>query len=148
MNQDELATALVLADATTLLLLAEDHAEGAAWQTQIAFDHRAVVHQATGMIMVQLGSTIAAAFARLQAHAYAESPTAEVATMWSADACDSTPPRTDRSHRLSRKIPSRDCRAKWAVSTVPSMTPSATDAESLVTPPRICPHGLERFWHA
>lgn len=72
MDNDELATALVLADATTLLLLAEDHADGAEWQTQISFDHRAVVHQATGMIMVQLGSTIAAAFARLQAHAYAE----------------------------------------------------------------------------
>jgi AmiR/NasT family two-component response regulator len=72
MDNDELATALVLADATTLLLLAEDHAEGAEWQTQVSFEHRAVVHQATGMIMVQLGSTIAAAFARLQAHAYAE----------------------------------------------------------------------------
>jgi len=72
MDKDELATALALADATTLLLLAEDHADGAEWQTQISFDHRAVVHQATGMIMVQLGSTIAAAFARLQAHAYAE----------------------------------------------------------------------------
>jgi hypothetical protein len=72
MNKEELATALVLADATTLLLLAEDHAGGAAWQTQLAFDQRAVVHQATGMIMAQLGSTLAAAFARLQAHAYAE----------------------------------------------------------------------------
>ena len=72
MNQEELATALVLADTTTLLLLAEDHADGAVWQAQVAFDHRAVVHQATGMVMAQLGSTIAAAFARLQAHAYTE----------------------------------------------------------------------------
>ncbi len=74
-NDEEVGTALVLSDATTLLLLAEDHAHDAAWQAQVAFDQRAVVHQATGMIMVQLGSTIAAAFARLQAHAYTENRT-------------------------------------------------------------------------
>jgi len=72
MNHDELATALVLVDATTLLLLAEDHGAGANRQAQVAFEQRAVVHQATGMVMVQLGCTIAAAFARLQAHAYGE----------------------------------------------------------------------------
>jgi GAF domain-containing protein len=74
-SDEELATALVLADTTTLLLLAEDHGDGAAWRAQVAFEQRAVVHQATGMIMVQLGGTIAAAFARLQAYAYAEDRT-------------------------------------------------------------------------
>jgi ANTAR domain/GAF domain len=72
LNREDIGTALILADATTLLLLAEDHGSGVNWQTQVAFEQRAVIHQATGMIMVQIGSTIAAAFARLQAHAYAE----------------------------------------------------------------------------
>jgi ANTAR domain len=73
LDSDDIRTALVLADVTTLLLLAEDHGSTPRWQTQVAFEQRAVIHQATGMIMVQLDSTIAVAFARLQAHAYAES---------------------------------------------------------------------------
>jgi hypothetical protein len=77
---DDVGEVLVFADTATLLLLAEDHADAANWQAQAELDHRAVVHQATGMIMVQLNSTMAAAFARLQAHAYAESrPLAEIA---------------------------------------------------------------------
>jgi GAF domain-containing protein len=72
LDNDELFDALVFADTVALLLLAEEHADTATWQAQADYDHRAVVHQATGIIMVQLGGTIAEAFARLQAYAYAQ----------------------------------------------------------------------------
>lgn len=68
---EEIADALVFADTVTLLLLAEDHAEGD-WQVSAYDEHRTVVHQATGMVMAQLGGTIRGAFDRLRAHAYAE----------------------------------------------------------------------------
>ena len=77
----QLADALALADAVTVLLLHQDaprsEANGAARErprpgsTQPA-THRAQVHQATGMISVQLGVSLAEALVRLRARAYAD----------------------------------------------------------------------------
>jgi hypothetical protein len=72
----ELADVLVLADITLQLLL--DAASGISGSpgyrplTGLS-DRRAVVHQATGMISVQLGVSIEEALARLRAHAFAAS---------------------------------------------------------------------------
>lgn len=81
LDGDGLADALVFADTATLLLLAEDEAKGLAAVEQTGTDRRTVVHQATGMVMAQIGGTIGGAFARLRAHAYAEErPLDEIAT--------------------------------------------------------------------
>ncbi|GAA2914555.1 GAF domain-containing protein [Actinoplanes cyaneus] len=71
-----LADALVLADAVAQLLLAETVAVAEAQSPayHAGRDHllqRAAVHQATGMISVQLGVTVEEALVRLRAHAYA-----------------------------------------------------------------------------
>jgi hypothetical protein len=81
----ELADALTYAEAAGMLLL--DTAAGLqpdtaelAWQHNDATVNLAVVHQATGMILVQLGVTAEAAFARLRAYAYARNrPLSDVA---------------------------------------------------------------------
>ncbi|GGK43572.1 GAF domain-containing protein [Pilimelia terevasa] len=72
----ELADALVIADTVCMLLL--DHAAvagpdatGLAWRDGLPGSD-AVVHQATGMILVQLGVTAEVAFVRLRAYAYAQ----------------------------------------------------------------------------
>jgi ANTAR domain len=72
----ELADALTYAETAGMLLL--DTAAGAApataelaWQNDGATVNEAVVHQATGMILVQLGVSAEVAFARLRAYAYA-----------------------------------------------------------------------------
>jgi hypothetical protein len=72
----ELADALAFADAASMLLL--DGAVGTqpdtaelAWQHDDPIAHQAQVHQATGMILVQLGISAEAAFARVRAYAYA-----------------------------------------------------------------------------
>ncbi len=72
-DDDELGDALVFADAAALLLLAEDHPDVGDWQGQADDDQRAVVHQATGMVMAQRGGNIGEALARLRAYAFAES---------------------------------------------------------------------------
>ena len=76
LSPHELADALAFADTTGILLL--DAAAGTqpetadlAWQRDDPSAHHARVHQATGMILVQLGISAEAAFARLRAHAYA-----------------------------------------------------------------------------
>lgn len=76
LSPQELADALAFADAAGTLLL--DAAIGIhpdtadlAWQQDDPTAHHAEVHQATGMILVQLGVSAEAAFARLRAHAYA-----------------------------------------------------------------------------
>jgi ANTAR domain-containing protein len=76
----ELADALAFADAAGTMLL--DAAAGTApeaaelaWQRDDPTAHQAQVHQATGMIIVQLGVTTAVAFARLRAYAYAHDRT-------------------------------------------------------------------------
>lgn len=70
----ELAEALAFADAATVVILHlqdnDDHSRG---RPALAgpIDSRAVVHQATGMITIQLGIGLAEALLRLRAHAYA-----------------------------------------------------------------------------
>jgi hypothetical protein len=85
----QLADALALADAVTVLLLHRAPADtGAAvpegsgprpvWA--VPETYRAEVHQATGMISVQLNVSLAEALVRLRAHAYGQdSPIAEIA---------------------------------------------------------------------
>jgi hypothetical protein len=75
LSSPELADALAFADAAGSLLL--DAAAGIrpdaaelAWQRDDPTAHHVQVHQATGMILAQLGVTAEAAFARLRAHAY------------------------------------------------------------------------------
>jgi hypothetical protein len=77
LSPHELADALAFADTAGMLLL--DGAAGAqpdtadlAWQREDPTAHQIQVHQATGMILVQLGVSAETAFARLRAHAYAE----------------------------------------------------------------------------
>jgi hypothetical protein len=76
LSPHELADALAFADTAGMLLL--DAAAGTqpdtaelAWQRDDPTAHQAQVHQATGMILVQLATTAEAAFARLRAYAYA-----------------------------------------------------------------------------
>jgi hypothetical protein len=76
LSPHELADALAFADTAGMLLL--DTAAGAqpdtadlAWQRDDPTAHQAQVHQATGMILAQLGISATAAFARLRAYAYA-----------------------------------------------------------------------------
>ena len=77
LSERDLADALTFAEMVGVLLL--DGAAGSdqetaelAWQRADPSDHQAVVHQATGMVLVQLGCTAEAAFARLRAYAYAQ----------------------------------------------------------------------------
>lgn len=65
----ELTDALVLGDAVTLRLLADRGGPDA--DADLGDDSRAVVHQATGMTMVQLDLSAEDGLARLRAHAYA-----------------------------------------------------------------------------
>lgn len=75
LHGDELADALAFADAAGTMLLAAGggppEAAELAWQRDNASAHQAQVHQATGMIIAQLGVDAAAAVARLRAYAYA-----------------------------------------------------------------------------
>jgi hypothetical protein len=76
LTPDELADALAFADTASMVLLdgaaatRPDTAELARHRADPSI-HHAVVHQATGMIIVQLGVGAETAFARLRAHAYA-----------------------------------------------------------------------------
>lgn len=73
----ELADALVFADAATLLVLDRSApADGRASRLRIT--HRVSVHQATGMIMAQLGVTVEEAFVRLRAFAFVDGRPLEV----------------------------------------------------------------------
>jgi hypothetical protein len=69
LSHADLAIALVCAEAATLSLLG---APGSPADSPVdaRFDHRAAVHQATGMVMVQLGVGVEEAFVRLRAHAF------------------------------------------------------------------------------
>jgi hypothetical protein len=76
LSPHELADALAFAQTAGMLLI--DIAAGTqpdtadlAWQRDDPTAHQAQVHQATGMILVQLGVSAEAAFARLRAYAYA-----------------------------------------------------------------------------
>ena len=75
LTADELAQALSFAEvAVTTLLGGQDRARpgAAADGLDAAMDSRAELFQAQGMVMVQLGVTLAEALARMRAHAYAE----------------------------------------------------------------------------
>lgn len=70
----ELADALAFADAATVVVLhLQDPGGHGGVNTALAglIDSQAVVHQATGMITIQLGISLAEALLRLRAHAYA-----------------------------------------------------------------------------
>ncbi|MFC7217998.1 GAF and ANTAR domain-containing protein [Streptomyces polyrhachis] len=81
LSAGEVDDALVLASALTALVL--DGGAGAPRQDGLEAPrvlHRTAVHQATGMISVQLGVPLAEALLRLRAHAYASSrPVNEIA---------------------------------------------------------------------
>jgi hypothetical protein len=83
LTADELGQALTFAEvAVTTLLDGQDDAYpgAAAVGLDEAMDGRAVLFQAQGMVMVQLGVTLAEALTRMRAHAYAENrPLGEVA---------------------------------------------------------------------
>lgn len=83
LSPEELAQALSFADvATTMLLDAQEQAQpgAAARGLDEALAYRIELHQAQGMVMVQLGVTLAAALALLRAYAYShERPLDEVA---------------------------------------------------------------------
>lgn len=71
LSQDEFADALTFADAAVVVLLRlQDNAGDAAALTR-PIDSRAEIHQATGMISIQLDTTLVEALLRLRAHAYA-----------------------------------------------------------------------------
>ncbi|WP_405724676.1 GAF and ANTAR domain-containing protein [Streptomyces sp. NBC_00028] len=79
MSNGHLRTALLVADALTLALSALDHAstdlaEVVTW-LQGAESDREEIHQATGMIMVQLGVSAQEALLRLRARAFAQDQT-------------------------------------------------------------------------
>jgi len=74
LDPDQVADALALADMVGALLLDEAERRRADRDVTLpehAGSQPAVVHQATGMIIIQLGATAAVALARLRAHAYA-----------------------------------------------------------------------------
>jgi hypothetical protein len=68
---EELADALVFADATTQAMLIEVYGRDAQGVSDLYESDRAVVHQATGIVKVQLSVNIAEALVRLRAYAYA-----------------------------------------------------------------------------
>jgi hypothetical protein len=83
-RREPVARGIELADAVTRLLLGfrweVDDGDGARSRTGVR-DDGAVVHQATGMVAIQLDCELAEALVRLRAHAYAEGrPLADVAT--------------------------------------------------------------------
>ncbi len=82
LDDHELDDALEVADLVTQLVLvmqSEAATESVAWALG-GSDHRAVVHQATGMIAVQIDSDVEEALVRLRAHSFAaDRPIREVA---------------------------------------------------------------------
>ncbi len=74
LDREQLSDALVLADTACALVLDEAQPDASRrdgrWPDQASPNHREV-HQATGMIIVQLGVTAAVALVRLRAYAYA-----------------------------------------------------------------------------
>ncbi|HEV7756275.1 MAG TPA: GAF and ANTAR domain-containing protein [Mycobacteriales bacterium] len=72
----ELADALGFADTAALVLVdgaagTDQATAGLGWQRDDPAIRQAEVHQATGMVLAQLGTSAESAFARLRAHAYA-----------------------------------------------------------------------------
>ena len=81
LSDDELSAALLGAEVAAVSLLALDEVDGTGPGGELGLGHQAQVHQATGMVMVQLGLTIEQAFLRLRARAFvAGRPLGDVAT--------------------------------------------------------------------
>jgi hypothetical protein len=78
----DFADALEVADLVTQLVLvmqSEAATESVAWALDVS-DHRAVVHQATGMVAVQINADVDEALVRLRAHSFAaDRPIREIA---------------------------------------------------------------------
>jgi hypothetical protein len=76
LSRYQLADALAFADTAGLLLLdgagTQPGAAELAWQRDDPTAHQAQVHQATGMVLAQLGVSADTAFARLRAYAFAQ----------------------------------------------------------------------------
>lgn len=78
LSAPDLADALAFADAATVVVLhLQDNDEHGGASTALTgpIDSQAEVHQATGMITIQLGINLAEALLRLRAHAYATGQT-------------------------------------------------------------------------
>jgi ANTAR domain-containing protein/GAF domain-containing protein len=75
LTADELVEALAFADAATVIVLHLQGHDGTNSALAEPIDSRAEVHQATGMITIQLGIGLAEALLRLRAHAYASGRT-------------------------------------------------------------------------
>jgi GAF domain-containing protein/ANTAR domain-containing protein len=78
LSTPDLVEALAFADAATVVVLhLQDHDgdDGAGSPLTGPIDGRAEVHQATGMITIQLGISLAEALLRIRAHAYASGRT-------------------------------------------------------------------------
>ena len=74
LNADELATALTFAEVATDTILDVSFNGGDSGIDMglvVALDYRAEIHQAQGMVMVDLGVDAPEALARLRAHAFA-----------------------------------------------------------------------------
>jgi AmiR/NasT family two-component response regulator len=82
LTPEELEDALEVAELVTQLVLvmqSESSADSVAWALDVS-DHRAVVHQATGMIAVQIDADVEEALVRLRAYCFAtDRPIREVA---------------------------------------------------------------------
>jgi hypothetical protein len=80
LSADQLRTAMLVADAVTLAVIALEHAspdpEGVVTWLAGAESDREEVHHATGMIMMQLGVSAEEALLRLRARAFAQGRTA------------------------------------------------------------------------
>lgn len=107
LNAPDLADALAFADAATVMVLhLQDPDEHGGANAALAgpIDSQAVVHQATGMITVQLRVSLADALLRLRAHAYATERTVSAVAADVVDRRlhfdDSEPGTTTRRDRL------------------------------------------------
>jgi hypothetical protein len=72
LSATEMRDALNAADAATLILLGLHSGSGDEQSWDRSWGGRAEIHQATGMVVAQLGTSAADALARLRAHAFAE----------------------------------------------------------------------------
>jgi hypothetical protein len=80
MSRPELGQALTVADQVVTTLLDGQEQTTEVDELDEAFEHRAALFQAQGMVMVQLGISLAEALARIRAHAYAtDRPLSEMA---------------------------------------------------------------------
>jgi len=112
LTRAQLGDSLLLADAATMLLIdgAGRDGDGAAagagldGQAPDLAAHRAEVDQATGMLTLQLGVTLAEAFARLRAYAYAQDRRL-------ADVAADIVARRLRMHPDAEPDPARDARS-------------------------------------